>query len=83
MRVIDGCGTEFSDHGDDLIIGGSTENEDDLISLQAAMDAWFGGDLVAALLELGTVADDGDRDYLRGDRGNDEIIGGAGDRVRR
>jgi Ca2+-binding RTX toxin-like protein/6-phosphogluconolactonase (cycloisomerase 2 family) len=70
-------------HGDDLIVGGSTVNEDDPAQLDAAMAAWINGDLVSALLELGTVNDDGDRDDIRGDRGRDHVISGTNDRVRR
>ena len=70
------------DHGDDLLIGGSAENEDDAAALEAAAAAWSDGDLATALLSLGSITDDNDRDDLKGGRGTDELIGGVGDRLK-
>lgn len=68
--------------GDDLLIAGSTANENDLASLQSALADWTANDLAAALTGLGAITDDGDEDILRGNRGDDELIGGVGDSLR-
>ena len=68
--------------GDDLIIGGIAANEDDLGSVDAALTAWDSGDLSNALLSLGSIQDDFDKDKLKGGQGDDELIGGAGDKLK-
>lgn len=68
--------------GNNLRIGGSTGNEGDVDRLRSAIDAWFEGDLVTALLELGPVVDS-DQDHLRGNSDRDRFIGGSSDRIRR
>ena len=68
--------------GDDLIIGGIAENEDDIDSVDAALTAWDSGDLSNALLCLGSIQDDFDKDKRKGGKGDDELIGGAGDNLK-
>ncbi len=82
--LIGGTGSDRVNGGNsgDLLIGGSAENASDMASLDAALSAWADGDLSAALLNLGTISDDAARDILKGGRGTDELIGGAGDKVR-
>jgi hypothetical protein len=83
--LIGGEGRDKVDGGsnDDLVIGGSAANETDRASLDAALSAWADGDLSAALLSLGTISDESTRDYLRGGRGTDELIGGTRDKLKR
>jgi Ca2+-binding RTX toxin-like protein len=71
------------DRGEDILIGGSTNNENDEAALKTALTAWLNDDLSEALLNLGSIADDGERDYLTGGKGRDELIGGAGDKLKR
>ena len=61
--------TEFTSggKGDDLLIGGSTVYQIDLLALAAAMEDW---------------ADDDENDGLIGGQGDDELFGGAGDVLR-
>ena len=68
--------------GDDLIIGGSTANDNDIASLEAAFAHWSASDLAAALVDLGSISDDGEQDDLSGHRGDDELFGGLGDTLR-
>jgi hypothetical protein len=69
--------------GDDLLIGGSTDNQDDLSLLDAALSAWDSGNLADALLALGNDLDDFDKDNLKGGKGNDELIGGHRDKLKK
>ena len=69
--------------GDDLMIGGIAANENNLASLQAALADWTSDDLAGALLEIGTITDDGDKDDLKGEKGKDHLIGGAGDKLKK
>lgn len=78
----EGQDTIRGQQGDDLIIGGSAENETDIEALDAALTEWLEHDLEDSLDELGDIFDDGDLDRLFGNRGDDEVIGGAGDLVR-
>lgn len=71
------------ERNDDLVIGGSTEFETGELALKTALSAWLNDDLSTALLSLGPVTDDGERDDLKGGQGCDELIGGIGDKVRR
>ena len=66
--------------GDDLLMGGSTANGNSPGALQAALAHWTAGDLAAALFDLGAITDDGVKDYLRGGKGDDVLIDGAGDK---
>ncbi len=68
--------------GNDLLIGGSAENENALASLEAAMADWGQGGLAAALLDLGSITDDHDKDGLKGGKGIDKLIGGVGDKLK-
>ncbi|MCA9049391.1 MAG: hypothetical protein KDA89_11730, partial [Planctomycetaceae bacterium] len=53
-------------NGNDLLIGGAAGDEDDEFALAAALYAWANDDLSAALLNLGSITDDEDRDVLEG-----------------
>ncbi|MEZ6115796.1 MAG: Ig-like domain-containing protein [Pirellulaceae bacterium] len=66
---------------DDLLIGGSTDSESKLESIEAALADWTNGDLAAAMVDLGALTDDGDRDDLKGESGDDEFVGGTGDKL--
>lgn len=68
--------------GDDLLIGGSAANEDDLASVDAALADWNSGNLAGALVDLGAITDDGDKDDLKGEKGIDHLIGGVGDKLK-
>ncbi|MFV2068625.1 MAG: Calx-beta domain-containing protein, partial [Pirellulales bacterium] len=68
--------------GDDLLIGGSIANEDDAAALAAALADWSSGDVAAARVDLGAIIDDGDKDDLKGGKGDDELFGGAGDKLK-
>ncbi|NQV27476.1 MAG: hypothetical protein HQ518_24260 [Rhodopirellula sp.] len=70
------------DNDSDLLIASSTVNEDDLAALDTALAAWASDDLASALLSLGTISDDGDKDDLKGGKGDDELIGGIGDKLK-
>lgn len=69
-------------HGNDLIVASSAANDNDLAALQAALAHWTSGDLVAALVDLGAITDDLDKDDLEGEQGLDELIGGIGDKLK-
>ena len=68
--------------GNDLLIGGSTENQDDLASLDAALADWVNGDWALALFDLGDIIDDDEEDDLKGEEGLDMLFGGFGDKVK-
>ena len=68
--------------GKDLIIGGSAEFESEESTLRAATGSWSTGDLAGTLNHLGHITDDLQRDRLKGNQGQDELIGGIGDRLR-
>lgn len=70
------------DHDDDLLIAGTVANEDDADDLAAAIAALGSNDLAVALLSLGTISDDGDKDDLKGGNGDDELIGGSNDKLK-
>jgi hypothetical protein len=38
--------------------------------------------LAAALVDLGAITDDGDKDDLKGEQGFDELIDGVGDKLK-
>ena len=82
--LIGGIGKDKLQGGrdEDLLIGGFAANQDHLASLDAALADWVNGDLAAALLDLGLLADDGDKDDLKGEQGLDKLIGGAGDKLK-
>lgn len=65
----------------DLLMGGSTENQDDLASLDSALANWGNGDWASALFNLGDIIDD-DEDDLKEDEGLDLLFGGFGDKVK-
>ncbi|MCA9198923.1 MAG: tandem-95 repeat protein [Planctomycetales bacterium] len=69
------------DH-DDLLIAGATANQDDLAAVDAALASWLNGDVAAALLGLGTITDDDAGDDLKGQKGQDYLFGGQGDKVK-
>ncbi len=82
--LIGGGGRDYlrGGSGDDLIIAGSAKNENEITSLESALAKWTAGDLGAALLDLGTTIDDGVKDHLMGGNGNDELVGGVGDKLK-
>ena len=53
-----------------------------LASVRAAWADWTSGDLASALFDLGAITDDGDKDDLKGEKGNDHLIGGANDELK-
>lgn len=64
------------------MIGGSAANQNDLASVAAALADWTDGDLTAALVDLGDLTDDEDEGNLKGEKGDDELIGGLGDKLK-
>ena len=68
--------------GDDLLVGGSVANTSNLAALDAALAHWVGGDLASALVDLGEVTDDLDKDDLKGEDGVDHLIDGLGDKLK-
>ena len=82
--LIGGSGKDDLNGGrdNDLLIGGSTANEDDLSALDAALANWVNRDFDATLLALGARTDDLEKDWLRGESGIDQLIGGVGDWLR-
>lgn len=68
--------------GDDLLIGGSAADGDDLAALDVARADWTSGDLAGALVDLGAITDDGEKDDLKGEQGDDERFGGIGDKLK-
>ncbi len=80
--LIGGIGKDHlkGDHDDDLLIGDSAANEENAAALEAAIAAWASGDLDAALLNLGDITDDGDKDKLQGGKDDDEVKAGDGDK---
>lgn len=67
---------------DDLLIGGSVANENNLDAVDAALTKWVSGDLAAALWELGAHTDDEEEDTLKGQQGDNYLLGGVGDKVK-
>lgn len=55
----------------DLLMEGTPENQDDLVSLDAALADWSGNDWSLALVDLGGAIDDDDKDDVWGDKGID------------
>lgn len=74
--LMGGTGSDFmrGGKGNDLMIAGFTDNANNLAALDAALADWRIGDLASALLDLGTLHDDGDGDNLKGNGGNDELL---------
>jgi Concanavalin A-like lectin/glucanases superfamily/Bacterial Ig domain/RTX calcium-binding nonapeptide repeat (4 copies)/Bacterial cadherin-like domain len=68
--------------GNDLLIGNSAVNEEAAGALFAALAHWNADDLTAALVDLGDLTDDLDKDNLKGGKGNDELFGGVGDKLK-
>ena len=81
--LIGGSGSDriHGKSGKDLMIAGSAANENNIVALQAALAHWTTGDLTAALVNLGSITDDDERDYMKGGHGDDELIGGSGDKL--
>ena len=73
--------------GNDLLIGGDVHNDFQdssiLRDIDAAMIEWAFGQLNDTLILLGPMIDDGDRDQLFGEQGDDDLFGGVGDRLKR
>ena len=67
----------------DLIVTGIIAN-DDVDSLNAALNYWLADDVDAALAELGLLhdGDDGDKDKAWGNQGVDTLIGGDNDKLK-
>lgn len=82
--LIGGIGKDYLYGGrdNDLLIGGSTANEDDLSAVDAALANWVNGNVDATLLALGAPTDDLENDWLRGETGIDQLVGGIGDWLR-
>ena len=82
--LIGGSGRDrlYGGRDNDLLIGGSTAIENDLSALDAALANWVNGDFDATLAALGAITDDLEKDWLRGESGIDELIGGVGDWLR-
>ncbi len=70
-----------SERGDDLLIGVSAENQDDLATLDNALADWDSGDWALACFDLGDIIDDDDKDDLWGEEGLDLLFDGIGDKV--
>jgi len=68
--------------GDDLLVGDSAANEDDFASLESALANWTSGDLAAALVDLGALTSDGDKDDLKGEKGDDSLFGSGKDKLK-
>ena len=72
--------------GNDLLIGGSLVNDFNDLSIIDAIDSamaqWATGDLADTFSFLGTIIDDDEKDDLFGEKGNDTIYGGKGDKVK-
>ncbi len=66
-----------------LIVGGVAANQNYLAATDAALSAWVNGSLDSALFELDTFTDDGEKDELKGEKGDDALFGGVGDKVKR
>ncbi len=83
--VIGGSGNDKlkGGHDDDLIVGGVAANQNYLAATDAALSAWVNGSLDSALFELDTFTDDGEKDELKGEKGDDALFGGVGDKVKR
>ena len=73
--------------GKDLLVGGIVDNsfKDSSIleDIDAAMFEWATGQLDNTLLLVGPIIDDGDRDQLFGEKDDDELFRGVGDRLKR
>ncbi len=82
--LIGGAGKDKmkGDGGHDLMIGHLAANQDNLAALDAALAKWLDDDLPGALAALGTLTDDGVKDILKGGKGDDELIGGVGDKLK-
>ncbi len=46
------------------------------------MADWITGDLASALDNISTITDDEYKDYLKGEKGDDELIGGVDDKLK-
>ena len=72
--------------GGDLLIGHSAANEENATALAAALAHWTDEDLIDSLVhtlvDLGALTDDLVKDDLKGEKGNDELIGGVGDKLK-
>ncbi|MEZ6119853.1 MAG: Ig-like domain-containing protein [Pirellulaceae bacterium] len=79
----DGRDRIYGDDGDDLLLSDYVENELHALALEQALIEWtVNDDIAAALAELGATSDDDDADRLYGNRGDDALFGGDGDRLR-
>ena len=73
--------------GDDLLVGGILAELDfDDVSIvnemDAAMEAWAAGNLSETVALFGFIEDDDDKDDLKGEQGNDYLLGGIGDKLK-
>jgi Ca2+-binding RTX toxin-like protein len=86
--LVDGDGKDNikGGRGNDLLIGGSLVNDCNDLSIigdiDAAMAEWATGDLADSFSYLGTIVDGDDKDDLFGEKDNDTIYGGKGDKVK-
>ena len=80
--IIGGTGKDKLKGGrdNDLLIGGSTASEDDLVALDQALAAWSSDDLTMALNFVGIITDDLEKDDMFGDKGDDYLHYGNGDK---
>ena len=65
-----------------LLIDGSSDNQDELASLDAALANWGSGDWASALFNLGDIIDDDKEDDLKGEERLDMLFAGVGDKVK-
>jgi ELWxxDGT repeat protein len=79
--LIGGFGKDYLYGGrdNDLLLGSSTSSEDDLATLDTVLANWIRDDVDAALLSIGAIIEDREKDWLRGEKGIDQLIGGLGD----
>jgi Ca2+-binding RTX toxin-like protein len=80
--LIGGAGRDKLQGGKDhdLLIGHEAAHQEYLPALKAALALWTAHDLAGALIELGPLTDDAERDDLQGEQGDDELLGGSGDK---
>ena len=67
--------------GNDLLIGGTLANENQLAALDAALAQRTSHSTVKPSF-LGSITDDGDKDDLSGEKGIDRLVAGLGDKLK-
>lgn len=51
-------------------------------AVDLALASWTSGNSAAAMIDLGALFEDGHKDDLKGDRGDDELVGSAYDKMK-